>query len=176
MVAKLRPGGRRGMLALGAAVSLAALLAPLEWRPAPLLVWNASASSPIGLYRIGSARGVRPGEMALAWPPSAARVLGAERHYLPRNVPLVKHVAAAAGDTVCAIGDAVSVNGERVAGRQRSDPSGRPMPWWWNGCERLRSGDLLLLSPGEPLAFDGRYFGISRGNRVIGRASLLWPR
>jgi type IV secretory pathway protease TraF len=167
---------RRAMLALGAALSLAALLAPLGWRPVPLLVWNASASSPIGLYRIGSARGVRPGEMALAWPPSAARALGAERHYLPRNVPLVKHVAAAAGDTVCAIGEAVSVNGRRVALRRRADPAGRAMPWWWSGCQRLRGGDLLLLSPGEPLAFDGRYFGISRGDDVLGRASLLWPQ
>jgi type IV secretory pathway protease TraF len=176
MAAEPRPSRRRGILALAAAASLAALLAPLGWRPAPLLVWNASASSPIGLYRIGSARGLRPGGMALAWPPAAARALGAERHYLPRNVPLVKHVAAAAGDTVCAIGDAVIVNGERVAVRRRSDPSGRPMPWWWNGCERLHGGDLLLLSPGQPLAFDGRYFGISRGDRVLGRASLLWPR
>jgi type IV secretory pathway protease TraF len=88
----------------------------------------------------------------------------------------VKHVAAAAGDVVCAAGATVSVNGRRVALRRRADPVGRAMPWSWTGCERLRHGDLLLLSPGEPLAFDGRYFGISRGGQVLGRARLLWPR
>ncbi|WP_162249653.1 S26 family signal peptidase [Altererythrobacter sp. Root672] len=157
-------------------MSLAALLVPLVGRPDPWLVWNASASSPMGLYRITAARGLRRGDMALAWPPLAARALGAERHYLPRNVPLVKHVAAAAGDTVCARGDTVRVNGRPVATRQRTDPAGRPMPRSWHGCERLRRGDLLLVSPGEPLAFDGRYFGITRDDAVLGRATRLWPR
>lgn len=171
-----RPRGRRPMLAWGVPLSLAALLVPLTWRPGPRLVWNASASSPIGLYGVGSPRGLRAGDMVVAWPPAAARGLGAERHYLPRNVPLVKHVEAAAGDTVCARGAAVLVNGRRVAARRRVDPAGRAMPWWWSGCERLRGGDLLLLSPGAPLAFDGRYFGISRERDILGRARLLWPR
>jgi conjugative transfer signal peptidase TraF len=175
-----RAGERRSgdgrLLVVGVAFSLVALLAPAAWRPAPRLVWNASASSPVGLYRIGPAYRVRPGDWALAWTPAGARRLAAERHYLPRNVPLVKHVAAAAGDTVCADGAAISVNGRRVAVRRRTDPSGRAMPWLWTGCERLRGGDLLLVSPGQPLAFDGRYFGISRGRDVIGSARLLWRR
>jgi type IV secretory pathway protease TraF len=168
--------GRRRRLALGTALSLAALLLPLVWRPAPRLVWNASASSPIGLYRIGAARGLRAGDMALAWAPATARALGAERHYLPRNVPLVKRVAATTGDVVCAQGTAILVNGRRVAVRRGADPAGRALPWSWSGCDRLRPGDVLLLSPDQPLAFDGRYFGISRGGHILGRASLLWPR
>ena len=36
----------------------------------------------------------------------SARLAGwlAERHYLPRNVPLLKHVVAKAGQRVCRIG------------------------------------------------------------------------
>ena len=168
--------GLRRLIALGAALSLAALLVPAAWPPAPRLVWNASASSPVGLYLVEPARGLRPGDMALAWPPGAARALGAERHYLPRNVPLVKRVAAAAGDRVCARGPAISVNGRGVAMRRVVDPAGRAMPWSWTGCERLRGGDLLLVSPEQPLAFDGRYFGVSRSADVVGRARLLWRR
>jgi type IV secretory pathway protease TraF len=167
---------RHVVRAVGIMLALAALLVPPVWRPVPRLVWNASASSPIGLYRIGSPARLRAGQMALAWPPAAARALGAERHYLPRNVPLVKRVAAAAGDLVCARGAAITVNGRRVAVRRGADPAGRALPWGWSGCERLRGGDLLLVSPREPLAFDGRYFGISRGGEVLGRARLLWPR
>ncbi len=163
------------MLGLGAALPIAALAATLVRPPSPLLVWNASASSPIGLYRIGSTRDIEPGDMILAWPPDEARVLGAERHYLPADVPLVKQVSAAAGDTVCAFGEAIFVNGRRTAVRRRADPEGRAMPWW-SGCERLRAGDLLLLSPDVPLAFDGRYFGISRSEQIVGRARLLWSR
>lgn len=174
--ATVRRHRRTGLLVLATASALAGLLAPLAWRPAPRLVWNASASSPIGLYGIHSAGRLRAGDMALAWPPAAARALGAERHYLPRNVPLVKHVAAAAGDVVCAIGETVSVNGRRVAVRLRTDPAARALPWWWSGCERLDGGNVLLLSPGQPLAFDGRYFGVSRGVDVLGRARLVWPR
>jgi conjugative transfer signal peptidase TraF len=171
--------GRRGpgkaALLLAAALPAAALLATLLWRPSARLVWNASASSPLGLYRIGPADGIRRGDMAIAGPPAAARALGAERRYLPRNVPLVKRVAAAASDRVCARGAAIFVNGRRVAARRRADPSGRALPWW-TGCESLRGGDLLLLSVNAPQAFDGRYFGISRRALILGRARLIWPR
>lgn len=173
---RARRVGRRRTLAAAASAALAtALLATLLWRPSPLLVWNASASSPIGLYHVGRAEDVRPGDMVIAWPPEDARELGARRHYLPRNVPLVKSVAAAAGDRVCAIGEAIFVNGTLFASRRAADPSGRPMPRW-TGCEEVRGGDLFLLTPGVPEAFDGRYFGVTRSDLIVGRARLLWPR
>jgi len=62
----------------------------------------------------------------------------------------------------------------RAALRRLRDPAGRPMPWW-SGCTRLAPGELFLLSF-EGLAFDGRYFGITRASELVGRASRLWPR
>lgn len=152
-----------------------ALMATLLWPPRPRLVWNASASSPVGLYAIAAPGAPRPGDMVIAWPPAGARRLGAQRHYLPANVPLVKRVAAAGGDRVCARGDAVAVNGRVVALRRRRDRLGRPLPRW-SGCGNLAGGDLFLLTPDVAAAFDGRYFGITRRRHVIGRARLLWPR
>ena len=164
------------MLAAAAAAAIAtALVATLVWPPRPLLLWNASASSPIGLYHVGPAAGAGPGDMVVAWPPDDARELGAERHYLPRNVPLVKRVAAAAGGRVCAIGEAIFVNGTLAVSRRAADPSGRLMPWW-TGCEEVRGGDLFLLTADVPDAFDGRYFGMTRSGLIVGRARLLWPR
>ncbi len=172
---KLRANRRRALAASACAVPIAALMATLLWPPRPFLLWNASASSPIGLYHVGSAEGVRPGGMVIAWPPEAARRLGAERHYLPYNVPLVKRIAAVAGDQVCAIGEAVFVNGRLATLRRASDPSGRQMPWW-TGCEEVAQGYLFLLTPGVGQAFDGRYFGVTRKHQIVGRARLLWRR
>lgn len=161
------------LAAAGCFILVTALASTLLSPPRPLLLWNRSASSPVGLYRVGAADGADVGEMVVAWPPEDARMLAAERRYLPRNVPLVKRVAAAAGDRVCAAGEALFVNGRLEALRRAADPSGRPLPWW-TGCERLEDGDLFLLTPGVPDAFDGRYFGITRQERVVGRARLIW--
>lgn len=171
---QLRRAIRLRMVAVAAAAVIATILVgTLLWPPRPLLVWNASASSPIGLYLIGSPAGAGRGDTVIAWPPEPARELGAERRYLPRNVPLVKRVAAVAGDRVCAVGEAVFVNGRLETLRSASDPSGRPMPWW-TGCEELSGGDLFLLTPEVADAFDGRYFGITRRSEIVGRARLLW--
>lgn len=157
-----------------AVLTSAVLAASLASPPRPLLVWNASASAPEGLYLVGSARGARPGDTVVAWSPPGARRLAAERHYLPANVPLVKRIAAAGGDRVCARGPLVRVNGGVAARRRPADGSGRELPWW-SGCRRLAAGEFLLLID-SPDSFDGRYFGITHGTDLVGRARLLWAR
>lgn len=159
----------------GAAFALMALLATSLSPRRPLLVWNASASSPPGLYLVAAPRDLHTGGMVVAWAPDDARRLGAERHYLPENVPLVKRVGAVAGDRVCASGTAVFVNGRLETLRRRRDGIGRPMPWW-SGCEKLRQGDAFLLTPQVPDSFDGRYFGATRARDMVGSARLIWAR
>lgn len=167
---------RRRRLAIAAVIGCIGvpLAASVLWEPPVLLVWNASASAPIGLYRLRADSAVERGDMVVAWTPEPARSLAARRHYLPANVPLVKRVAAVAGDRVCAAGSAVLINGRRVAVRQRFDAAGRPMPWW-NGCHGLRPGEYFLFME-KSLSFDGRYFGVTRGSDVIGQAELMWAR
>lgn len=167
---------RRMRLAVAALMGCTAapLVASALWKAPVLLVWNTSASAPTGLYRVHADRPVRSGDMVVAWTPKPARSLAARRGYLPANVPLVKRVAAVAGDSICAGGSAVSINGKRVAARQKSDAADRPMPWW-NGCHRLSVGEYFLLMD-NPLSFDGRYFGVTRSSDVIGRAELLWAK
>src|SRR3954453_18900316 len=98
-----------------AAVSSAAALITIFCNPRPMLLWTASPSSTIGLYAVGAARGARAGDIIVAWPPPAARRMAAERGYLPLNVPLVKPVAAVAGDRVCAKGRRILVNNRAIA-------------------------------------------------------------
>lgn len=156
------------MAAMGIALTLI-------WPPRPFLLWNASPSSPVGLYALAFSDRIHVGDTVVAWAPAPARRLASARHYLPANVPLVKRVAAAAGDRVCAKRKTIYVNGRAAALRRVRDPSGRPLPWW-SGCRVLRHGELFLLSPGAPEAFDGRYFGVTRSGEIVGKARLLWPR
>jgi conjugative transfer signal peptidase TraF len=143
-------------------------------RPAPLLLWNASASAPIGLYRVMPKAPIQRGDMVLLRTPGSVRDLAAERGYLPLAVPLVKRVAALAGDRVCAVGDDLFINGERVARRLERDHLGRPLPHWL-GCHRL-GDEVLPLMAEVPTSFDGRYFGAVPTSAVIGRLVPLWTK
>lgn len=169
----------RGFRAIPRAFSLAlsmlgcALCVTIAVPPAPRLVWNVSASAPRGLYLVGDPRGVGVGDMVIARVPVRWRQLAAVRRYLPANVPLVKRVAARAGDRVCTSGRRVLINGRPIAERLAVDRAGRPMPWW-KGCTVLAAGTLFLLMD-DPASFDGRYFGLTTRGDIVGRARLIWP-
>lgn len=169
-ILRRRRAARFAFAALGIAGIAATIIAP----PAPRLLWNASASAPVGLYRVAPGAPVARGDMVIAWAPDGPRALAAARHYLPGNVPLVKRVAAVPGDRVCAMAHRILVDGREISTRRTHDAAGRPMPWW-RGCTTLRDGAVLLLM-NAPASFDGRYFGPTRPDDVIGKATLLWAR
>lgn len=94
------PAKPTALIGLGAA----ALATTIALPPTPWLVWNASASAPIGLYAVSGRQDIASGDMVLVRVPDRWRRLAAERRYIPINIPLVKRVAAAPGDRVCARG------------------------------------------------------------------------
>lgn len=162
----------RGQFLLASAASTAAL-ATLAVPVSQFAIWNATASVPTGLYLIRGKAGLHVGErVAIALPPSLQHLL-AERRYLPAGLPLLKRVAALAGQRVCRLGRSITIDG-RYVGRARShDRAGRVLPAW-SGCRILRSGELFVMSPGTSDSFDGRYFGTLRHTTVIGRATPVW--
>lgn len=168
--ARRRPiliAGGIGLVLIGLATMLDSAI-----RPAPRIVWNASASAPIGFWRVDPHARFRTGDMVLVQTPKAVRQLAAERRYIPVNVPLLKRIAARDGDDVCALGYDIFVNGQWVAQRHTADRLGRPLPWW-SGCELLRGGRFFLLMD-APDSFDGRYFGPVDEEAIIGKAVPLW--
>lgn len=135
----------------------------------PIVVWNASPSIPIGLYRI-SPTPVVLGDVVLLRLPFRSAALAARRGYLARAAYLAKPVAAVAGDTVCRYGTRILVRGRVMARARLLDRAGRPMPTW-HGCRTLRLSELFLLSE-SPDSFDSRYFGpVSTPARPI---VLIW--
>lgn len=138
---------------------------------APLLVWNASASAPIGLYRVTSGAPER-GNLVLVRPPKSIAKLAAERRYLPRGVPLIKRIAAMGDDEVCAFNSVIIINGDVVAYQLKVDRKGRPMQRW-NECRALDADEIfLLLKPAD--SFDSRYFGPIPRSQITGRLVPLW--
>jgi conjugative transfer signal peptidase TraF len=164
------------MVAVGlAGAACVSLLVGCVAVPAPLLVWNASASAPIGLYRVYPGAPARVGEMVIASLPTDLRLFAARRHYLPLGVPLVKRVVAVTGGRICAQGARITVDGRTIAERRDRDRAGRPLPAW-HGCRALARGEVFLLMASAPESFDGRYFGPTAAGDVIGRAVPLWVR
>jgi conjugative transfer signal peptidase TraF len=164
----------RAILALGA-LGLVLLGLAVRGRPAPLIVYNATASAPVGFYRVRPPVLLRHGDLVLAHAPDSVRHLAAERGYLPATVPLVKRIAALEGDTVCVINHAVTIDGRHAANQLVADRLGRPLPAW-AGCRTLQLGDVFLLMEGVPDSFDGRYFGPISTRAIIGKLVPLWVR
>jgi conjugative transfer signal peptidase TraF len=143
--------------------------------PTPRLLWNASASAPIGLYRLHRSDAPVIGELVAALPPPRLGRWMAERHYLPLGVPLLKHVSAGPGQRICRTGLAVSIDGRPAVHARMHDSRGRPLPVW-QGCHILAPGQFLLLNPAVPDSLDGRYFGVLPVSALRGRAAPILTR
>lgn len=136
----------------------------------PIIVWNASKSIPIGLYRVEKSARTR-GEVAVLRLPPWAETMASERRYLPRDAWLLKPVAAVHGDVVCRFGRHVFVNGSIAARALARDKSERVLPVW-RGCKRLSADEFFVLSRHAD-SFDSRYFGAVSSEFVIGTAKPL---
>jgi len=139
----------------------------------PRLIWNATASAPIGFYAVVQASSLHRGDLVLAVPPPSVQHFAAQRDYLPIGVPLVKHIGALGGDDVCGKDHVISINGHIAVRRLTSDHLHRPLPGW-TGCHALSSSELLLLNEDVATSFDGRYFGPTATAAVVGKLVPLW--
>ncbi|TPK84549.1 S26 family signal peptidase [Mesorhizobium sp. B2-4-17] len=149
------------------------VLWPVVTTVSPKFVWNASASAPIGLYRIDAgAPGVSTALVAVDTPEPLATFL-ADRGYLPKGVLLLKHILAVSGQKVCRSDLTIAVDGVDVGVALKRDRAGRDLPSW-QGCRRIPSGDVFLMNTQVRDSLDGRYFGLLSTDHIIGRAVPLW--
>jgi conjugative transfer signal peptidase TraF len=137
------------------------------------LIWNASASVPIGLYAVRPLGSLRVGELAVVTPPEPLASFLADRGYLPDGVPLLKHILALPRQIVCRIGDSISVDGVLVGRALAHDRRGRALPTWQE-CRVIADGEVFLMNRWPEDSLDGRYFGPLPAATITGRAEPLW--
>ena len=148
---------RGSRIAVALATTLVSVLITTIASPPPLLLlWNTTASVPVGLYVVTRAAPKLADLLAIRLP-SALEAFAVSRAILSPNTPILKPVAAVAGDRVCRFGATVTINGRPVAIARRLDRYGRCLPLW-EGCQRLSASQVFILAP-HPHSFDGRYFG-----------------
>ena len=78
-------------------IGVAVLASTLGAKPMPRLMWNASESVPLGLYRVRLIESLAVGDLVVVVPPEPLTMYMAKRRYLPVAVPLIKHVLALPG-------------------------------------------------------------------------------
>jgi conjugative transfer signal peptidase TraF len=139
----------------------------------PWLIWNASASVPIGLYAVERASTPQIADLVVVWPPQSIAQFLADGGYLPIGVPLLKYVAALSGQEVCRIGFTITIDGTAIGDAHERDSRGRPLPIW-SRCHVVGDNEVFLLNPLSPDSLDGRYFGALPIASIVGRAIPLW--
>lgn len=137
------------------------------------LIWNASASTPIGLYAIEPERSPAITDLVAVRAPGPLATFMVDRGYIGRGVPLMKRIVGLPGQRVCRHDRTITVDGVPMGEALGHDRLGRPLPVW-QGCHVIAAGELFLMNWQVRDSFDSRYFGTLPGANVIGRAIPLY--
>jgi conjugative transfer signal peptidase TraF len=148
------------------------------------LRFNTTPSMPIGLWEIvpGHAFPKRGDIVTVCLPDDVTARLAMRRGYIARGAcpdgaePLVKPIAAAAGDVVTVSATGISVNATPISNSAplARDEAGRALHSMPAGSYRLAPGELWLLSGHDNRSFDSRYFGAVPVVNVLGVARPIW--
>jgi conjugative transfer signal peptidase TraF len=163
--------------AIAVSVTGVLMMATLAAGEATGLRFNVTASMPRGLWRAGAGEPIERGEIVTVCPPDRADIReAAQRGYIPTGVcsggyePLLKPVAAVAGDLVTVTPQGITVDGQLVANTAplAEDEAGRKLHPIPVGAYRVAPGEVWLLSGHDQRSFDSRYFGSVTSRAVCG--------
>ena len=156
---------------LGAGVAIAVAASMIAPPGGPALLLNRTPSEPPGFY-VRTAREPARGDIIAFKTPAAAFPYADKGMGFLHHRPLLKAVAAVAGDQVCTTAGELVVNGVARATIAAVDRQGRALPHW-SGCRRLDAGELFVFSARAPNSFDSRYYGPVRLGDVLGVYTLV---
>ncbi|WP_180899655.1 S26 family signal peptidase [Martelella soudanensis] len=137
------------------------------------LIWNATASTPVGFYTVEPADTLDVPDLVAVMPPEPLERFMVERGYVGRGVPLLKRVLGLPGQRICRLRSAITVDGVEVGQALQRDRMGRDLPVW-QGCRVIGDDEIFLMNWEVRDSLDGRYFGPIPASSVIGRALPLW--
>ena len=161
----------KAALFLLGALGCLGLAAPATISTQPMLLWNTTASTPVGLYRVVAEARPRRGALVVVRPPAPLARWLDRQGYAPLGVPLLKVVAALPPSVVCRYGLTVTIDGSPAGLALPRDHWGRRLPAW-DGCHVIAPNEVFVLNRAEG-SLDGRYFGPLPRAAIIGRAIPL---
>lgn len=158
-----------GLIGLFGALGIGLIAASFGGRK-PLLIWNYTASAPLGLYQVLDRNWTKGDWVAVKPEPRVAAMLVQFGVLKPGRL-LIKRVMAVRGDEVCRDGSVVSINGRWAASAKTQTSRGMRLPNW-GGCRRLLQSEVFLLGAADA-SFDGRYFGVNQSAGIVGPVGRL---
>lgn len=124
--------------------------------PVERLIWNRTDSAPKGFYWLSNAPFTN-GRWGVVSASSPDAQWAEARGFVGADWPLIKKIVGVSGDEICRTEQTILINRKPVAQARLVDSQGRNLPDW-QGCSRLRTGELFLLNAHAD-SLDGRYFG-----------------
>lgn len=157
-------------LGLGSVAIASLVLAPFSGYQ-KRLIWNRTASAPIGLYWVKDGP-ITHDRWAVLSPKSDGSLWAQQNRFVGKDWPLLKAIAGLSGDKICRENTTILINGEMRAIALMQDDLQRDLPVW-SGCRMLSEDEIFLLNA-HPNSLDGRYFGVTKLEDVDGIAVLLF--
>ena len=112
-------------------------------------------------------------DLVAVMPPEPLAAFMVERGYIGRGVPLLKRILGLPGQRVCRSGATITVDDVEMGDALERDRMGRDLPVW-QGCRPIHTGQVFLMNWQVRDSLDGRYFGLTPTDQIIGRAVPLW--
>lgn len=159
-----RPKTARALWAAVAASAVGALFIAAS-QANDVVLYNHSPSMPIGLFMRTEAP-IERGAIVTVRARDVAGEHARARGFAEDRDRFIKRVAATHGDTVCAEGTQISLNGVVAVHREVRDSAGQVLPSWF-GCRTLERDEVLLLGDNVD-SFDGRYWGVVSASLIEG--------
>jgi conjugative transfer signal peptidase TraF len=162
----------------GATICLGAVVVLAAGIPHTGIRWNHTPSMAIGLWlERPSARAYVAGDIVEVCPvlPDRLRVYLAPGNCPTGLEPMLKPIAAVAGDQIVVDQAGVTVNGAAIpntASRPRN-PRGRPLQPYPAGTYEVSPGQVWLIVP-RPDSLDGRYLGPIPVDAIKALATPIW--
>ena len=167
---------RNMLIGAGTTALVVATATEITIPPRPKILYNPSASAPIGYYAVSSKETLKMGDQVALYAPDWARLLADERDYLPYDYPLIKTIIGHDGDRFCGADGFVSGPNGAAITRLLRDRLDRELPSW-QGCLVLSPDEYFVISAeieaGIDYGFDSRYFGPVSEDLILGRVEYL---
>jgi conjugative transfer signal peptidase TraF len=173
---------RRAALGLAIGLTASGLLLAIAGKAGYRL--NTTSSMPEGIWHVSPAPArLRTAMIVVACLPAGPIAqMALRRAYVDPGPcssgtePLLKPIAAVAGDIVEVTGDGLAVNGAAIADSAplARDDAGRTLPAIPIGARLVRPGEVWLVSDYSRKSFDSRYFGGVPVANIQAAATPIW--